>query len=1773
LLEVPGQGWLNISEQSPKEKGDLTAFAWGHGGLMNIWSSQLFTDVELLYELCGIRVARAQTSDGTRVLLKSFDSEAHPEWKVGLLETEAQLLESFRLPCFPEMIGLWHEGATTWAAYQFHETLSLDHYLHIETLTMQEKMRICQLILDALGMMHEVTLIHRTLCPHLIRISKDGKTILFQDLYFAVHEGHRGALVQDIPFPQVSLPFMAPEQFGQIENRLSRASDYYALGQVCYRIFSGANAFQGQDARELLYQHLAVTPKALHKVVEGLPIPLSQIVHKLLEKVPVDRYLTFDGIRTDLNQAAAIVEGRAPLSTRFPLASMDVLDKLTIPEKIYGRVDALQALIRGVDQFLEGRPTIIMLRGPEYAGKALLVKELWRPLAKSRGYLLQGNLQKHRLGVPYESLALVLDLHLMQLLHRPRNELEYWRKKITESCGANLAVLVDLLPSLDQLCPGTIPLQDLPPKQQESRFELTLKNLLRVLCEPNHPLLLFLDQLQYLDGGTARLLMSLTLHDPVPHLLFIGAFREDDTETSSTFKEFLQLASQQTSYIAIHVPRPERRDMVQMIQDMARSEDEKFQTLGEQLHLMSQGDASMVASIIEKLCGMGALRYDVEQHQWQVRDDVVRICQAMSPNMVSLQEEWLWHPGYDYLKFAAILGSSFQSSDLQVLLPEGAVRCSLYDTLYDAIQSGLIVALRTSEFRQFQIDPTRACSFTFVAKGWRDCILNQLSPAESRSLHEQAYLYLRLKENGSFRMQTLMKAARCLDQARLQAAFFHAEEVARINLMAAREARKICDYELCLHLVDQALACFAADRWERYYQLCVDLFTEKAAAAFMYELRDELDIAVREVVENAKNPLDAFPCQELMVEDLLRRNIFQGILYGKRVLHELGLPVPDFTGRPQLMRELFRVIQLGDPRQVMERIMTMGPAEDPRMDAAFRLGERLSSASYLVEPFLAPLFVCKAIFVAHKLGSMAALPVVCQSFAMILLALTGRVSYAADLSALARQHSRHASSPSTRCRVELLYQGFIRPWLEPIGRSIQSLLGNFQKALDCGDYEFATHSFNLYAIYSFQSGRPLKIFQDEMQKYARLLDELHQEHLIPHRSVFLEAASVLLGETKDPLALKGAAFNEDEYSNFLHTVQDCAFYYHSAKLMLAFYADEWEIARHHADEALRLQEAVLGSWGLSTVLFYGALARLRLSRSKQALERRRLERQAKKDLAQLKKFMNQVPCNVQHRVFILEAEWAILNERSDEAMRLLHEAMLAARASGFGFEEALAAEQLGFLCQSMKLQESADHWLGLSLRLYAEWGGVRKAQSILNQVALASPMAPIEDLVSIGGNDLISFRTAIADISRESDDRLLFKKVVAYAAQLSGAPTGQLLTRDGVSHSWNVISSFQDGQVDVKSPDAIQDSSSVCWPVIGYIERTRSKLVIDDAHVAQSMLPGLEKELYIMKTGVRAIVCLPIITGDRDAYELLGALYLEHRQTSHAFNGQKIEVLELLAQITAGRIELSSKASSLEASFREVRQVQSALLPNQAVSPHYVISHYYRSAEISGGDWFGYFEDEVQQRLYLFVGDVTGHGVPSSLITGTAAGSIYSTLYAFRSAGVQLSLEETLITLVKATNQTVLETGAKVDRLMTMVFVGIDTKTGAGTMISAGHQPGLLLGRNRISGLKAAGSPLGHRADGNWKPRSFQLEKGDALFLFTDGLLENVGPQGEKMNFRTLEKILENSRSPHDLRRQILEDAFHVWKEHKPSDDVTFLLVRWGEAVDKALDAPWSDSA
>ncbi len=1740
---------------------------------MSVWNSQLFTDVELLYELCGVRVSRAQTSDGEKVLLKSFTQESHIEWDLGLLEAEAQLLESFRLPCFPELISLWHEGSTTWAAYQFVETLSLDHYLHIETLPVLAKLSLCQRILEALAMMHEVSLVHRTLCPHLIRVTRDGQCVLLQDLYFAVHEGHRCALVQDIPFPAVSLPFMAPEQFGQIENRMSRASDYYALGQIYYRIFSGSNALTGLDARELLYQHLSVVPKGLHKVVEGVPMTLSQLVHKLLEKVPVDRYLTAEGIAHDLVKVSEVLSGQVPFSTRFPMATFDVLDKLTIPEKIYGRTEALASLLKGVEHFLEGRPAFIMLRGPEFAGKALLVKELWRPLAKSRGYLLQGSLQKHRVGIPYEALVLTLDLHLLQLLHRPKNELEYWRKKISEACGSNLGVLIDLMPSLLLLCPDTSRLPDLPPKQRESRFELTLKNLVRVLCEPNHPLLLFLDQMQYMDASTARILIGLAVQDPVPHLLFIGAFNEDEPLPTMAFKDFMLKASSHPHFVEIHVQRPEVPDMTLMLQDMLRSQDEKVPALAQQLHFLSHGDLGLVAAILDKLQGLEALRYDPLQHSWILDDQVVELCDSVSPNLVSSQEEWGWHPGYDYLKIAAILGLSFESQDLLDLLPEEKVRCSLYDTLNDAIQSGLIVALQTSEFRQFQLDHRRNCRFVFIAKACRDSILNVLSPAESGVLHDRIYLHLRDKDHSKFDLQSLMKAARCLDQARMQQALYPAEEVAQMNLAAAREARKVCDYELCLHFVKQALSGFDADRWQAYYSLCLALYTEKAAAAFMYELREDLDQAVREVLENASDPLDAFPCQELMVEDLLRRNIFQGILYGKRVMGELGLDAPQFTGRAQVIRELFRVVSLGDPRQVMESIMSSGPSRSPQIDAAFRLGERLSSATYLVEPFLTPLLVCRAILVAKQIGYTQSFPIFCQSFAMILLGFTGSFSFALELSRMAREQAERCFDPSTRCRVELLFQGFIRPWLEPIGRSIQSLLGNFQKALDCGDYEFATHSFNLYAIYSFQSGRPLKIFMDEMQKYSRVLDALHQEHLKPHRAIFVQAASVLLGETENAVDIKGIHFNEEEFSNFLHAVQDCAFYFHSVKAMLAFYADDWERAHHHSNMAFKLREAAIGSWGLVSVLFYGALAKIRLMEDALAYPRMRLLRQVKKYLSQLKSYMNQVPSNIQHRVFIIEAELARVDGQYEAAMQFLHEAMLAARAAGFSSEEAMAAEQLGLLFQSLKLQESADHWLAIALRLYAEWGALRKAESLLRRLPLTTQVNSIEDLASTGGNELMSFRAAIADISRESDDRMLFKKVVAYAAQFSGAQAGHLLTRDGVTHRWMVISSVIDGQVEVKGAEAIQDSSSVCWPVIGYIERTRSKLAIDDAHVAQSMLPGLEKELYIIKSGVRAIVCLPIITGDRDAYELLGALYLEHKQMSHAFSGPKIEILELLAQITAGRFELSSKASSLEASFREVRQVQTALLPHHSVSAQYAIAHYYRSAEISGGDWFGYFEDEEQQRLYLFVGDVTGHGVPSSLITGTAAGSIYSTLYAFRSAGVKLSMEETLMTLVKATNQTVLETGAKVDRLMTMAFIGIDSRTGAATMISAGHQPGLMLGRNKISGLKAAGSPLGHRADGNWKPRTFQLEKGDALFLFTDGLLENIGPQGEKINLRSLEKILENTRAPAELRRQILEEAFHIWKEHKPSDDVTFLLVRWGEALDKDLSAPWSDSA
>ena len=385
--------------------------------------------------------------------------------------------------------------------------------------------------------------------------------------------------------------------------------------------------------------------------------------------------------------------------------------------------------------------------------------------------------------------------------------------------------------------------------------------------------------------------------------------------------------------------------------------------------------------------------------------------------------------------------------------------------------------------------------------------------------------------------------------------------------------------------------------------------------------------------------------------------------------------------------------------------------------------------------------------------------------------------------------------------------------------------------------------------------------------------------------------------------------------------------------------------------------------------------------------------------------------------------------------------------NGYIHEAALAYETIAELAVESGLISIAADYMSRCIDSYKEWGATKKIERLLKEHGSWYSYEKYYD-GKVGQQphdqlDFETFRSVISKLAHETKHESLISQVMTSSVTFTGAENGYVILRDVASLSFNIVRSFEEGTLYINNIP-ISNSDKLCEGVINYVLRTGKPIVVDDALIPNRTIPGLERDPYISENLIRSLVCIPIFVGHDSGSELIGVIYLENNMMSAVFSNHKVKMLELIGQTASGRIELSKKSETLEESLHQASQVQQAMLPRTGRISSFTVSEYYQSAEMTGGDWYGYYEDHEAQRLYFFIGDVTGHGVSSSLVTGTAAGAVYATIETLRRVGERPDLATEIEVLAKSVNQAVFDTGAKVNRMMTMLFMVFDTSSGSG---------------------------------------------------------------------------------------------------------------------------------
>src|SRR6266403_301361 len=493
-----------------------------------------------------------------------------------------------------------------------------------------------------------------------------------------------------------TLAYMAPEQTGRMNRSIDSRSDLYALGGTLYEALTGSLPFSASDPMEWVHCHIARQPVSPAERSSNVPVPVAAIIMKLLAKTAEDRYQTAVGVESDLRRCLAEWETQRRID-EFPLGEHDTPDRLLIPEKLYGRAREIDTLLATFDRVVaRGTPELVLVSGYSGIGKSSIVNELHKVLVPPRGLFASGKFDQYKRDIPYATLAQAFQSLIRPLLSKSEAELSNWRDALREALGPNGRLIVDLVPELKLIIGEQPPVPDLSPRDMQGRVRLVFRRFIGVFARPEHPLALFLDDLQWLDAATLDLLGDLLTLPDVRHLMLVGAYRDNEVNSAHPLMLKLEAIRQAGALVQEIILAPlAREDLGRLITDSLHCEPERATPLTELVHEKTAGNPFFAIQFISALAEEALLTFHHGEARWSW--DLNRIhAKGYTDNVVDLMVGKLNRLPVETqkaLQQLACLGNVAQISTLSIVHSRAE---GVHSDLWEAVRLELIVRLENS---------------------------------------------------------------------------------------------------------------------------------------------------------------------------------------------------------------------------------------------------------------------------------------------------------------------------------------------------------------------------------------------------------------------------------------------------------------------------------------------------------------------------------------------------------------------------------------------------------------------------------------------------------------------------------------------------------------------------------------------------------------------------------------------------------------------------------------------------------------------------------------------------------------------------------------------------------------------------------------------------------------------------------------------------------------------------------------------------------------------
>ncbi|CAB3792743.1 trifunctional serine/threonine-protein kinase/ATP-binding protein/sensor histidine kinase [Pararobbsia alpina] len=1456
---------------------------------------------QILHRICataGSDLYRGRRlTDGMPVLLK-LPAENADAAQYARLRREYLLLRSINSEGVGKPLELINEGGGMALVLEDFAGEALEAVLGREPrMDVALCLRIGHHLADAWVAIDAARFIHRDIRPANILVEPQTGRALLVDLRFATAEEPDSLSPEEAAVPAGDWAYVSPEQTGRMNRAVDYRTDGYSMGVSFYRMLTGELPFEANDPLEWTHCHIARMPVPPSEFAPEVPQQVSDIVMKLLAKLPEDRYQSAHGLLTDIDRCLAQWQASGRIEP-FPLGKDDIPERFQVPRKLYGRGAEIERLLDAFERMAaSGQAALATVSGYSGIGKTSLVDALRKPIVAAHGYFIAGKFDQYQRDIPYATITQAFHELVRQLLAETEARIAGWRQQIQAAVGVNGQLIVEVLPQIELIIGAQSPVPALPPIEAQNRFRMVFRQFVTAFTREARPLVLFLDDLQWIDTASLALIEHLLTHPDTRHVQLIGAYRDNEVNAAHPLLTSLETIRRSgTPVIDILLTPLSIVHLNQLVADALHAPPASCEPLTRLVYERTEGNPLFFIQFLDALHNEGLLRQDLQHRAWHWDLDQIK-AKDFADNVVELMVGKLRRlpvPAQETLQLAACLGNTFDLRQLALVAKHSEVPVRLRlgegeveQGLASAVRESLLV--RTGGSGKFLHDRIQQAAYSLIPEASRAGVHLRIGRALLASMTADE-----LAEHVFDVANQFNRGARLLIERNEKV------KVAALDLRAGRRAKASAAYaSACVYLA-AGMDLLDGSDWGGQYELIFSLWLERAECEFLTGRFDQAEQLIEELLQRCASKLDRAAVYHLEVQlHIVKSENPQAVDSALACLRLFGIDLPAHPTQEQVQAE-YETVWRNLAGRPIESLIDLPLMTHPELQAAMRLLSALFDAAYFTDFNLLCLQLCRMVNISLRHGTSGGSAHACGFLGFILGPVFHRYQEGYRFSKLGCDLVEKHGFLAYRAKVYIA-MGRVAVWTQPIANAIDFTRVGFRTAIETGDLTFACYGMLHLGTDLLLRNDPLDAVWRESE---RRLDFVRKARFRDMADLIVSQQrliATLQGRTTTFSTFSDAQFDEAEFEAQLTDDRVSALVcgYWIIKLQARFLAGDYVAALGASQQAKPRLWALVGQFQVVDYFYFAALTVAALYENASTDERAGWPELLTAHQAQLREWAENYPPTFADKHALVSAEIARVEGRVTDAMRLYDEAIEAAREHGFVQNEGIAHELAAEFYAARGATTSARAHLDEARSCFARWGAHGKVRQLDVRMPPSRETSGSPDATLTGDGaqlDLLSVTKASQAISGHIVLEDLVDTLMHILLENAGAQTGQLMLMRNEGLVLAAEASVEQQTIHVRwhlnqAPTEPARPASI----INYTRRCQERVLLDDATQSNPF----SADDYLVRRQPKSVLCLPLVR--RSA--LIGLLYLENNLVTHAFTPERVTVLELLASQAAITLE------------------------------------------------------------------------------------------------------------------------------------------------------------------------------------------------------------------------------------------------------------------------------